>query len=144
MVIIEAGLIVNGMPKIQSIYYQEDYKIDSIVKSNLVAALQTMAENAFDDEAKEMRLKKYIILIKDIKVESVSQLFLYAIAEIAGTDIGEVRKRLENLGNSLDFSDLILDLPILTKDLEKVQKKIDKALKDLSLKPEDRARYIFG
>lgn len=144
MAIIEAGLIVNGMPKIQSIYYPKDYKIDSIIKSNLVAALQIMAENAFDDEAKEMRLKKYIILIKDIKLESVNQLFLYAIAEIAGTDIGEMRKRLENLGDSLDFSDITLDLPMPTSDFTKIQKTIDKTLRDLCLKPEDRARHIFG
>ncbi|NHJ46752.1 MAG: hypothetical protein FK733_03090 [Asgard group archaeon] len=144
MAVIEAGLIVNGMPQIQSIYYPEDYVVDPIVKSNLVAAIQVMAESAFRDEAREIKLKKYAIFINSIKHETVGQLFLYAIAEIAKTDLNEVQRRIDNLGKDLDFTQITLDLPMKTKKLISIQQRIDKSLKDLCMKPADRAKAIFG
>jgi hypothetical protein len=144
MAVIEAGLIINGMPQIHSIYYPEDYKIDPIVKSNLVAAIQTMAENAFQDEARELKLKKYVIIMKSIKKEDVEQLFLFAVAETAKTDLLEVHRRLENIGKKLNVADINPDLPMKSKKLEILQKKIDNSFKDLCLKPADRAKIIFG
>jgi hypothetical protein len=144
MAVIESGLIVNGMPIIRSEYYPANYNVDPFLRTGLFTAIQTFASKAFSDQPEEMRLKKYILLVKDFKInDSTGQQLLYVIVE-KGTDLGEVRKRLANLRKKLDLSDIIFDAPVMTQQLKEVRDTIDRELNDLCLKPADRAKKIFG
>ena len=143
MAMIEAGLIVNGIPLIRSEYYPAEKYVDPYIKTGLFTAIQTMASKAFSDEAEEMRFKRYVIIIKDLNPQENEPVLLYAVVE-RGTDISEVKKRLDNLSKKIDVEDLILDTPIMVNQLKEIQTIINHELKDLSLKPEDRAKFIFG
>ncbi len=143
MAVIEAGLIVNGIPLIRSEYYPTETEVDPFIRTGLLTAIQTFASKAFSDEAQEMQLKKYSIVIKDLNPGTNEQLLLYSIAE-KGTDISELRRRLANLEKKLDLTRVILDTPVMTSEIRQIKKIIDKELKDLCLKPADRAKNIFG
>ncbi|NPE09716.1 MAG: hypothetical protein GNW80_15645, partial [Asgard group archaeon] len=143
MAVIEAGLIVNGMPIIRSVYYPDEKEVDPFIRTGLFTAIQTFASKAFDDEAEEMKLKRYSLIIKDLDPGSNEQLLLYSVAE-KGTDVSEVKKRLANLEKKLDLDRVILDSPVMTSELKQIKKMIDKELKDLCLKPADRAKGVFG
>jgi len=73
MAVIEAGLIVNGMPIIRSVYYPYEKEVDPFIRTGLFTAIQTFAATAFDDEAEEMKLKRYSIIIKDLDPGSNEQ-----------------------------------------------------------------------
>ena len=143
MAIIEAGLIVNGIPLIRSEYIPTEREVDPFIRTGLLTAIQTYASKAFSDEAEEMRLKKYSLIIKDLDPGTNEQLLLYSIAE-RGTDLSEVKRRLANLEKKLDLSRIVLDTPIMTNEIKHIKKQIDKELRDLCLKPADRAKNIFG
>jgi len=143
MAIIESGLIVNGIPLIRSEYYPAEKFVDPYIKTGLFTAIQTLASKAFRDETEEIRFRKYIILIKDLNPEENEPVFLFTVIE-RGTDISEVKKRLENLAKKMDVEKLILDTPIMINELKELQNQINKEINDLCLKPADRAKYIFG
>lgn len=143
MAVLEAGIIVNGLPLIRSEYYSDESTVDPTIKTSLVTALQSFASEAFNDKGEEIRLKKLTILIRDLDPGSNEPLLLYSIVE-KGTDIPEVRKRLVNIEKKIDLIRMMVDTPVLTNELVKVKKIIDKELKELALKPADRAKKIFG
>ncbi len=143
MAVLEAGIIVNGLPLIRSEYYSDESTVDPTIKTSLVTALQSFASEAFNDKGEEIRLKKLTILIRDLDPGSNEPLLLYSIVE-KGTDIPEVRKRLVNIEKKIDLIRMMVDTPVLTNELVKVKKIIDKEMKELVLKPADRARNIFG
>ncbi|MHA1245408.1 MAG: hypothetical protein ACTSP7_12675, partial [Candidatus Heimdallarchaeota archaeon] len=87
--------------------------------------------------------KRYAILMKDLEPLTHEQKILYVIAE-KGTDLTEAKKRLEALAKDLDLENMILDTPTMTNELREVKKVIDEQLKDLALKPADRAKSVFG
>ena len=97
MAVIEAGLIVNGMPIIRSVYYPDERELDPFIRTSLLTAIQTFAAKAFNDEAEEMKLKRYSILIKDLDPGTNEHLLLYSVAE-KGTDISA-----ENPSRSVRF-----------------------------------------
>ena len=118
MAVIEAGLIVNGIPLIRSEYYPTETEVDPFIRTGLLTAIQTFASKAFSDEAQEMRLKKYSILIKNLDPGTNEQLLLYTIAE-KRTDISELRRRLTNLEKKLDLTRVILDTPVMTSEIRR-------------------------
>jgi len=81
--------------------------------------------------------------MKDLEPDSHEQKILYIIAE-KGTDLSEAKKRLAALAKILDLENMILDSPTMTNELREVKKVIDEQLKDLALKPADRAKSVFG
>ena len=143
MAIIESGLIINGLPIIRSEYYPKDTKIDPLIQTGLFTAIQSFASDAFMDEVEEMKFKRFTILMKDLEPDSHEQKILYVIAE-KGTDFTEAKKRLEALAKDLDLENTILDSPTMTTELQQIKKAIDEQLKDLALKPADRAKSVFG
>ena len=143
MAIIESGLIINGLPLIRSEYYPKNTGVDPFIQTGLFTAIQSFASDAFMDEVEEMKFKRYAILMKDLEPLTHEQKILYIIAE-KGTDLTEAKKRLEALAKDLDLENMVLDTPTMTNELREVKKIIDKQLKDLALKPADRAKSVFG
>ena len=84
--------LVKGIPLIRSVYYPSEMEVDPFIRTGLLTAIQTFVSKAFSDEAKEMRLKKYSLVIKDLDPGTNEQLLLYTIAE-KGTDISEIQRR---------------------------------------------------
>lgn len=143
MVIIESGLIINGLPIIRSEYYPKEIGVDPFIQTGLFTAIQSFASDAFMDEVEEMKFKRYSILIKDLEPLTHEQKILYIIAE-KGTDLSEAKKRLAALAKKLDLENTIYDTPTMTNELKAVKKEIDDYLKDLAIKPADRAKSVFG
>jgi len=143
MAIIEAGLVVNGLPIIRSSYHKDIKEVDPIIKMSLVTALKTFANEAFEDQPEALHLKNFSIMLHDISSEETDSLFLYCILE-KKTDEGEVRKRLKRIEEKATMLKVIMNQPVATKGLKKIKKIIDKELKDLYLKPADRAKTVFG
>jgi len=143
MVIIESGLIINGLPIIRSEYYPKEIGVDPFIQTGLFTAIQSFASDAFMDEVEEMKFKRYSILIKDLEPMTHEQKILYIIAE-KGTDLSEAKKRLGALAKKLDLENTIYDTPTMTNELKAVKKEIDDYLKDLAIKPADRAKSVFG
>ncbi|MBN1330038.1 MAG: hypothetical protein JXA54_11250 [Candidatus Heimdallarchaeota archaeon] len=143
MAILEAGLIVNGLPLIRSVYYSDESNVDPIIKTSLVTVIQSFASETFNDRGEEINLKKISILIRDLDPESNEPLLLYSIIE-KGTDKSEVKRKLAKIKKKLDLIRMMTDTPVMTNELIKVKKIIDKELRPLVLKPSDRAKSIFG
>ncbi|MFW9924696.1 MAG: hypothetical protein ACFFDW_15555 [Candidatus Thorarchaeota archaeon] len=143
MAVIESGLIINGIPLIRSEYYLIEKNVDPFIKTSLFTAIQTFASNVFGEEAEEMRFKKYIIVIKKLNPDMIQQYLLYMIIE-RGTDVQEVKKRLNNLMKKINLEELPIDNPLITNEIKELKKIIDKEIRDLVLKPADRAKFIFG
>ncbi|HUT80660.1 MAG TPA: hypothetical protein VMZ29_05590 [Candidatus Bathyarchaeia archaeon] len=143
MAILEAGLIVNGLPLVRSVYYSDESGVDPIIKTSLVTAIQSFASEAFNDRGEEIKLKKISILLSDLDPGSKEPLLLYCIVE-KGTDISEVKRRLAKIEKKIELIRMMVDTPVMTNELIKVKKTIDKELKELILKPADRAKNIFG
>jgi hypothetical protein len=144
MAIIESGIIINGMPVIRSEYYPSEFKVDPFLRTGLFTAIQTFASKAFSDEAEEMRLKKYTLLIKDLNKKSdLDQLMLYLVVE-RGTDLVEIRKRLNIIYEKIDIDKIVIDRQVNEGELSEIKSTIDVELKDLCMKAEDRAKSVFG
>lgn len=143
MAIIESGLIINGLPIIRSEYYPKETGVDPLIQTGLFTAIQSFASDAFMDEVEEMKFKRYAILMKDLEPLSHEQKILYVIAE-KGTDFTEAKKRLAIITKELDLENVIIDSPTMTNELKEIKKVIDAQLKDLALKPADRAKSVFG
>ena len=143
MAIIEAGLIVNGMPVIRSEYFSIKKNVDPFLRTSLFTAIQTYAKHAFKDHAEEMKLKKYNILIRNISLEDGDQKILYAVLE-KGTDKDEVKKRMQLLHEKITSSQVIFDSAMMSQEIRSIKRMIDSELKDLCLRAADRAKKIFG
>ncbi|MHA1212717.1 MAG: hypothetical protein ACTSSH_09675 [Candidatus Heimdallarchaeota archaeon] len=143
MAILESGIVVNGLPLIRSEYYPSEFYVDPFIKTSLVTAIQSFASEAFNDEVEEIQLKNFSIMIQDLDPGTQEPLLLYCIVE-KGTDTVEVKKRLVSIEKKIDLIRIMVDTPVMTKDLKKIKKTIDEELKDLCLKPADRAKNVFG
>ena len=143
MAVIEAGLIINGIPVVRSEYYSVEKLGDPFIRTGLFTAIQTFAAKAYSDEVSEMQFRKYVISIHDLNPGEKAPMLLYAVAE-RGTDVSEIKKRLKNISKKVDLERTIFDSPVMTNEIKKVKKTIDKEMQDLSLKPADRAKFVFG
>ncbi|MBD3189316.1 MAG: hypothetical protein GF308_01660 [Candidatus Heimdallarchaeota archaeon] len=133
------------MPMIRSEYYSTDSNVDPFLKTGLFTAIQTFASKAFHDVAEEMRLKKYLLLIRNLHhPDSDQQVMLYLVAERENIEISELRRRMKNLEKKIDLSDIVIDNITPSKELLEIRKVIDEELRDLALRPSDRARSVFG
>jgi len=143
MAVIESGLIINGIPVVRSEYYPVEKFGDPFIRTGLFTAIQTFAAKAFQDEVKEMKFKKYVIVIRDLNAGEEMPILLYSVAE-RGTDISEIKKRLQNIQKKINITERILDSPVMNNETVRVKKIVDKEMQDLSLKPADRAKFVFG
>lgn len=143
MAVIEAGLIINGMPIVRSEYYPSEKFGDPFIRIGLFTAIQAFAAQAFSDQAEEMQFKKYVIVIRDLNPGENALILLYAVAE-RGTDIAEIKKRLEKINKKINLEEIIFDSPVMMNEIKLVKKTIDKEMQDLRLKPADRAKFVFG
>ncbi len=143
MAVIEAGLIISGIPIVRSEYAPSEKFGDPFIRIGLFTAIQAFAAQAFSDEAEEMKFKKYVIVIRDLNPGEKMPILLYAVAE-RGTDASEIKNRLENISRTINIAELILDSPASTDEIKKIKRKIDREMQDLKLTPADRAKFVFG
>jgi len=143
MVVIESGLIINGIPIVRSEYADSKQFGDPFIRIGLFTAIQSFAAQAFSDEAVEMKFKKYVIAIRDLNPGEKAPILLYAVAE-RGTDISEMKNRLENISKKINLAKLIIDSPVMTEEIQAIKETIDHEMQDLKLTPADRAKFLFG
>ncbi|MHA1742879.1 MAG: hypothetical protein ACTSV6_01355 [Candidatus Heimdallarchaeota archaeon] len=143
MAIIEAGLIVNGLPILRRSYHPSVKDVDPMIKASLMTALKTFAKEAFADRPEVLKLSKFSIMLHDLNTEEPGTIFLYCVLE-KKTAEGEVRRRLKQIEEKMAAMNEILDQPVETKGLRKIKRLIDRELKDLCLRASDRAKNIFG
>ncbi len=140
MVVLEVGVIFNGLPVFRVDYHQE-VKGDPTLRSGMFTALQLFAKEAFADDTEELRLKNFVICVIPI-TDKGTDFILYAVSnkETKSTDtvrsaLKKVDKKLMDIEKEIDTADTDENtflLPIFGD-----------VFKDLRLKKLDRAKKLF-
>ncbi|MHA2294555.1 MAG: hypothetical protein ACXAEU_20710 [Candidatus Hodarchaeales archaeon] len=145
MTVLEIGLLYGGLPVFRKDYHKlvKNRDMDPVLRSGLLSAINTMLKETFTDSVEEFKLRNYAICVKSVDLESAS-LSLYAICD-KNTKTKHVRSALDKLAslaldNLAGFSVLSAMDPDFFKDFDKA---ISKEMRDLKLKPEERATRLF-
>jgi hypothetical protein len=141
LTVYEAGIIRNGVLLTLREYYTTS-TVDKDLKSALFSALETASQSTFGDSLDFIQLKTIgIIYHKSPRAEG--QFVAYAICD-RNTDFKLVKGILSKILEQFlkDYSNK-LNSPKIS-DYENFKEKIDAFFKDLSEKPEDRAKSLFG
>ncbi|MHA2296161.1 MAG: hypothetical protein ACXAEU_15895 [Candidatus Hodarchaeales archaeon] len=146
MTVLEVGLISEGLPVIKRDYQKlSGVQVDPVIKSGLFSAINAFTREVFGDTTEELKLKKFVICIKQVEM-SEGSLFLYAIAD-KSTKTKPVTIALEKLSQTIAVLVKEENLRLSSVDpssYDPIGERIDEEMKDLRLKPADRAKKLFG
>jgi hypothetical protein len=141
--VIEVGAILDGLPVFRIDFHQE-VKGDAALRSGLFSAIQSFAKEAFGDETEELRLKNLTICMKTVNVEG-RDVALYAVADRDTRSIDPVRSALQKIGTKLIEIGQKQKINTLEPNKNAFLRPIfDEYFKDLRMRPEERARRLFG
>lgn len=141
MTVYEAGIMRNGLLLVFREYHATS-SVDQDLKSALFSALEIATRSTFGDSLDIIQLKTLgIIYYKSPKNEG--KFVAYAICD-RDTDFKLMREILHKiLDKFLEEYAENLDSPIRTY-YDGFRNKIDSFFKDLSEKPDERAKSLFG
>ncbi|MFW9995321.1 MAG: hypothetical protein ACFFD4_25010 [Candidatus Odinarchaeota archaeon] len=146
MTVLEVGLISEGLPVIKRDYQElAGVKVDPVIKSGLFSAINAFTREVFGDSTEELKLKKFVISIRPVEMGEGS-LFLYAISDKASKS-KPVADALEKLSLKIAVAIKESSLRVNSVDpssFESFALVIDEEMKDLRLRPADRAKKLFG
>jgi hypothetical protein len=141
--VIEAGVIVNGIPVFKVDYQKEAGKLgDATLRSGLFSAIQSFAQDAFSDQMDELRLKNLTIAIKTVNVVD-QPIALYAVADKETRSIDSVRDALQKVADRISAEEKELDTFEPARN-DYLRDYFENEFRDLKMRPAERARRLFG
>ncbi|MHA1167598.1 MAG: hypothetical protein ACTSP4_07760 [Candidatus Hodarchaeales archaeon] len=145
MAVLEVGLIAEGLPVIKRDYQElAGVSVDPVIKSGLFSAINAFTREVFGDSTEELKLKKYIICIKPVELTN-GAFFLYAIVD-KSTKTKAVTSALDRISTHIAVQIEKNDITgtINPDKFIIFHKMIDEEMRDLRLRPADRAKKLFG
>ena len=147
MVIYELGIINNGVPLISNQYYEEyNLSVDPMLRGGFLSALNSFAEEVFSDSIESFSLKNFkIILFTHPFRESSSSRVIYYIVGDKKVNLKIATKALTRVAEA--FTKIFSYMETLSSDLScyyDFSNIINGILGDLTKKPEDRLKSVFG
>ncbi len=145
MAVLEVGLIAEGLPVVKRDYQElAGVSVDPVIKSGLFSAINAFTREVFGDSTEELKLKRFVICIKPVELTNGS-FFLYAIVDRT-TKTKAVTNALDRISTYIAVKIEVSDFsgPINPNKFAIFHKKIDDEMKDLRLRPADRAKKLFG
>ena len=140
MVVLEVGVIFNGLPVFRVDYHQE-VKGDPTLRSGMFMAIQLFAKEAFADHTEELRLKNFVVCMIPITGKG-TEFILYAVSnkETRSTDtirlaLKQIDKKLMDIEKEIDTADTDENTFLLPV--------FGDVFKDLRLRKLDRAKKLF-
>ncbi|MFW9998363.1 MAG: hypothetical protein ACFFD4_40370 [Candidatus Odinarchaeota archaeon] len=147
MTVLEVGLLYGGLPVLQKDFHElvKGKDLDPVIRSGLLSAINTMASDFFGDSIEEYKMKGYTICLKPVELQGKTTLNLYAIIDRTSkaSDVHNALKRLASKAPVAlkGFSTMSTVNPRFFK---KFEKEIDEVMRDMKLKPEQRADKLFS
>ena len=143
MKVFEIGLFHAGLPLVSRQYY-EKYKVDPLLRSGFLSALNSFAEEVFSDEIESFVMKNFRIVILSSPFSSDDYITSYCISSKKLSP--KIAKRalirvLEEFCSKYDhLKSLTCDIAIFDEFLPI----LDDILGDLTKSASDRAKSVFG
>lgn len=146
IVILELGIIKDGVPLVSRQYYNENQiKNSAILRASFLSGLNSFVEHTFSEEIEGFQLKKFRLMLttRTIQNPAVTKFIFYCIGD-KEIDLNIVKKVITKILD--EFIRKYGQLGRLSADLSKYvefQQSMDKILGDLIRKPDDRVRSVF-
>jgi len=147
VVIVELGIVNNGVPIISKQYYKEHgMSVDPLLRGGFLSALNSFATEVFADEMESFSMKnfKIVLLSRLLRKTPPITIIAYCIGDKKlkpKTAQNALLKVLDLFVRRYDFlEDFNVDLALF----EDFIPAFDAVLGDLAKKPDDRLRSIFG
>lgn len=145
MVVYEVGVISSaGLPVIH-IDFRPGVSGDPLMTAGFLTALQQFVNSTFSDETQSFSMKKFAVFFSKIELFK-EEASVYVICD-RGKGHKAIQERIKTISNKI-----VEVFPSLTDNLEITESDqgkefiefIKREFGDLTMKPEERARRLFG